>query len=39
MWCIEGEPGYQELQSGMADFFGLNEMFEGLTTMPDEPPA
>ncbi|QDV06915.1 N-acetylglucosaminyl-diphospho-decaprenol L-rhamnosyltransferase [Planctomycetes bacterium Poly30] len=39
MWCIEGEPGYQELQSGMADFFGLDELFEGLTTMPDEPPA
>lgn len=39
MWCIEGEPGYQELQSGMTDFFGLDELFEGLTTMPEEPPA
>ena len=37
MWCIEGEAGYSELQSGMADFFGLNELFDGLTTMPDEP--
>ena len=37
MWCIEGEPAYGELQSGMADFFGLDKLFDGLTTMPDEP--
>ncbi len=37
MWCIEGEAGYHELHSGMAEFLGLNDLFEGLTTMPDEP--
>ncbi|MEM8710268.1 MAG: glycosyltransferase family 2 protein [Planctomycetota bacterium] len=39
MWCIEGEQAYQELHSGMADFFGLTELFDGLTTMPEEPPV
>lgn len=39
MWCIEGEPAYQELHEGFADFLGLNELFSGLTTMDDEPGA
>jgi hypothetical protein len=36
MWCIEGEPAYQELHDGFADFLGLNELFSGLTTMDEE---
>ncbi|MGD2016878.1 MAG: glycosyltransferase family 2 protein [Planctomycetota bacterium] len=37
MWCIEGEPAYRELHEGLGDFLGLNELFDGLTTMDDEP--
>ena len=39
MWCIEGEPAYQELHEGFADFLGLNELFSGLSTLDDEPGA
>jgi hypothetical protein len=26
-WCIEGERGYEELQRGLTDFYGLDELF------------
>ena len=37
MWCIEGEPAYRELHSGLSEFLGLDDLFAGLTTMNDEP--
>ena len=36
MWCIEGDPAYGQLQEGMTDFFGVTEMFEGMTTLEEE---
>ncbi|MEM6675087.1 MAG: glycosyltransferase family 2 protein [Planctomycetota bacterium] len=39
MWCIEEEPAYRELHAGMADFFGLDELFAGLTTLEEDPNA
>lgn len=30
-WCIEEEPGYQELQRGLSEFFGIDKLFDGLT--------
>ena len=26
-WCIEGERGYEELQRGLTQFYGLGELF------------
>ena len=37
MWCIEGEPAYRELHSGLSEFLGLDDLFAGLSTMNDEP--
>ena len=37
LWCIEGEPGYKELQGGLSAFFGLDRMFDGLTTLDQDP--
>jgi len=36
-WCIEGEPAYQELQSGLCEFLGIDELFDGLTEPGAEP--
>lgn len=30
-WCIEGEPGYQELQRGLSEFLEIDKLFSGLT--------
>ena len=30
-WCIEEEPGYQALQRGLSDLYGIGELFAGLT--------
>jgi len=37
LWCIEGEAGYKELQTGLTAFFGLDRMFDGLTTLDQDP--
>ncbi len=37
MWCVEGDPGYAQLQAGMTDFLGIDELFEGLTTLHEDP--
>lgn len=39
LWCIEGDAAYGHLQSGLGELCGIEEMFEGLTTLPEEPPA
>ena len=39
MWCIEQDSSYTELQAGMTDFFGVDKLFEGLTTMDEAPGA
>jgi len=36
-WCIEGEPAYGELQSGLTSFLGIDELFEGLSEAGPEP--
>lgn len=36
MWCIEGDPAYGQLQEGMAEFFGVSEMFDGMTTLEED---
>jgi GT2 family glycosyltransferase len=30
-WCIEEEPGYKELQHGLSELLGIDELFCGLT--------
>ena len=37
LWCVEGDYGYAELHEGVADFFGLRELFRGLTTLEEDP--
>ena len=37
LWCIEQDPGYQELQDGLVQFLGLDRLFENLTSMQDDP--
>jgi len=37
LWCIEQELGYKELQRGFEDFFGISDLFEGLTTLQEDP--
>lgn len=37
LWCIEGDPAYTELHNGMAAFFGLDELFSGLTAGDSDP--
>jgi len=36
-WCIEGEPGYQELQRGLTSFLGIDELFRNLTEPGTDP--
>ena len=31
LWCIEEDPAYRALFKGAGDYFGVNDMFEGLT--------
>jgi GT2 family glycosyltransferase len=38
LWCIEDEGGYKELHSGVSQFMGLDTLFDGLTTLTQEPP-
>ena len=37
LWCIEDEERYQELHYGAAEFFGVTELFRGLTATGSEP--
>ena len=37
MWCIEDEPGYRELQRGLASFLQIDELFRGATEPSAEP--
>ena len=32
LWCIEQDPSYAELQDGLQDFFGIDDMFRNLKT-------
>jgi GT2 family glycosyltransferase len=36
-WCVEDEPGYRELQRGISQLYGLDELFRGLTEPGPEP--
>lgn len=31
LWCIEDDPAYRSLFNGATDYFGVNDIFEGLT--------
>lgn len=37
LWCIEGDPAYAELHRGTVEFFGLDELFHGLTAGEKDP--
>ena len=37
MWCIEEEKGYRELHVGASAFFGIDELFAGLTARGTTP--
>lgn len=37
LWCIEEDPAYQELHRGITGFFGIDEMFRGLTARGADP--
>ncbi len=37
LWCIEPDPGYKELHDGLVDFFGIDRLFEGLTSLHEDP--
>ena len=37
LWCVEDEAKYQELHYGAADFFGVTDLFRGLTASGSEP--
>lgn len=39
LWCIEGDEPYGKLQEGLTRLFDIDALFDGLTTMPLEPPA
>lgn len=36
-WCIEGEPGYQELQRGITSFLGIDELFRNQSEPGTDP--
>ncbi|QDU67077.1 glycosyltransferase family 2 protein [Engelhardtia mirabilis] len=36
-WCIEDEPGYRQLHEGLAQFMGLDRLFDGLEAEGAEP--
>jgi len=37
LWCVEDDPTYRALFEGSAEFFGLDTLFDGMTTMPKDP--
>ncbi|MEZ6004570.1 MAG: glycosyltransferase family 2 protein [Planctomycetota bacterium] len=37
MWCIEGDQAYQNLHHGLADLFGLRELFAQYPTLGEDP--
>ena len=37
MWCVETDPQYRQLFDGSTRFFGLGEMFDGLTLIDEDP--
>ncbi len=37
MWCIEKDPQYQQLFEGSARFFGVEDLFQGLTLIDKDP--
>ena len=37
LWCVEGEPAYGELQTGLEQLLGLDEIFADLTTITGQP--
>ena len=37
LWCIEEEPGYQELHHGLVAWLGLDQWFEGLSDQGPDP--
>ncbi len=37
MWCIEDDPQFKALLEGSADFFGVTQLFEGLTVLDKDP--
>ena len=37
LWCIEADPSYRALFDGASDLFGLRGLFDGMTTMPEDP--
>jgi hypothetical protein len=36
LWCMEDNPGYQELFDGAGRYFGVTDLFEGLTVGPND---
>jgi len=36
-WCVEGEPAYGELHTGLTSFLGLDRMFEGTEAEESDP--
>lgn len=36
-WCVEEEPGYQELQAGLSRFLEIDKLFDGLTEPGPDP--
>ncbi|MDF1799957.1 MAG: glycosyltransferase family 2 protein [Planctomycetota bacterium] len=37
LWCIEEDPSYRALHEGTVSFFGLDEVFQGLTAQGEDP--
>ena len=37
LWCIEEDPAYRSLHEGAVSFFGLDEVFHGLTAQGGDP--
>ena len=37
LWCIEDDYGYKELHEGATRFFGIDQLFAGLTTLERDP--
>jgi hypothetical protein len=37
LWCVEEESAYGELQTGLEDLLGLDELFAGLTSITGNP--
>ncbi len=37
LWCIEEEPGYRQLHSGLVRWLGLSQLFEGLEGQGRDP--